>query len=273
MNINSIYYSLLLLLLSTSCEKVIDLNLPAQPPTPVIEGILLENSPPRVLVSHTMNIFDKDSIKEVTNAQVFLSDDLNQRDTLVYSGRGLYTSNNLTGTVGRTYTLEVVIDDQRYNANSTLLPTVPLDSITLELDSVNHFSTSQTRNSYYNISVHLKDPATTTNYYLAEMFYIPQNGSNMIYKRRKIAFSDRYKNGQSISIPILSTEIASGDQVIAVLYSIDQPIFEYFLSLNDATLGGSFTAAAPANPKSNFSAGALGYFQASSISTQQFFIP
>jgi hypothetical protein len=48
------------------------------------------------------------------------------------------------------------------------------------------------------------------------------------------------------------------DTVQMELDAIDRPVYDYFYTLNQSTLNGQ--SAAPANPVSNFSNNALGYF-------------
>jgi hypothetical protein len=50
------------------------------------------------------------------------------------------------------------------------------------------------------------------------------------------------------------------DTIQMQLDAIDKPVYDYFNTLQQSTL--SQTTAAPANPISNFSNGALGYFSA-----------
>ena len=183
----------------------------------------------------------------VSDAQVSISDDLNHRETLSRVAPGIYQGSSLIGTVGRTYTLEVVVDDKRYTARSTMPPTIPIDSIGLDL-----FFIQRLLPAIYN--------------------YRTQN-TNSFPISRKFTFSDRFNNGQAVAYPLFKLDITSGDVIDVTLYSVDEPVFEYFRTLDDAGLGNSFTAAAPANPRTNISGGALGYFQAASRTTTTRLIP
>lgn len=266
-------YSLLILLFVSSCQKVIELDLPPQDPKPVIEALLYENSPAIVFLSETLDIFNEDEITPIENAQIYLTDDRNQRDTIAMVGQGFYRGDRIVGTSGRTYILEVIIEGKRYEARSTLMPYVHLDSIKLEKDTFPFFPPSQITGEYYEVSVDFTDPPAPNNYYLIDVFYNPQSSSDGFPRSRKIPFSDRSSNGQALSVSIFNIYAESGDDIQAYLYPVDPPVFEYFQSLDDASLGSSFTSAAPANPKTNFSGGALGYFQASPISVQVRSIP
>jgi hypothetical protein len=68
-----------------------------------------------------------------------------------------------------------------------------------------------------------------------------------------------------------SSAISSGDYVTVALQSIDKGVYEYFRTLNQANNSGQ--SATPANPVSNFSNGALGYFSAYAVKVKSIFIP
>ncbi|MCW3126192.1 MAG: hypothetical protein JWO03_1850, partial [Bacteroidetes bacterium] len=59
--------------------------------------------------------------------------------------------------------------------------------------------------------------------------------------------------------------INENDTIQMELDAIDKPVYEYFNTLNESTINS--LSAAPANPPSNFSNNALGYFSAYSPTT------
>ncbi|HYH13663.1 MAG TPA: DUF4249 domain-containing protein, partial [Flavisolibacter sp.] len=62
-------------------------------------------------------------------------------------------------------------------------------------------------------------------------------------------------------------EIKSGDRIRVELQTIDQPVYKYWYSLWQGATGGG-NAASPANPLSNLSGSALGYFSAHALSSK-----
>ena len=69
-----------------------------------------------------------------------------------------------------------------------------------------------------------------------------------------------------------STYLVRGDQLQVNMYSVDSNVYNYFYQLNQSNSGGTFDAS-PANPTSNISNGAYGYFSAHTINTAQVIVP
>jgi hypothetical protein len=58
------------------------------------------------------------------------------------------------------------------------------------------------------------------------------------------------------------------------MYCIDSSVYNYFFQLAQSSGAGAFnTTASPANPTSNISNGAYGYFSAHTISSQTELVP
>ncbi|STC94109.1 DUF4249 domain-containing protein [Chryseobacterium carnipullorum] len=56
----------------------------------------------------------------MTGAQVVLSDNTGQTETLQYVGDGKYKTTNFTGVTGRTYTLKIQAEGKQYTAQSSM---------------------------------------------------------------------------------------------------------------------------------------------------------
>ena len=136
-------------------------------------------------------------------------------------------------------------------------PIVPLDSITFQHD--NRFSST-----YIEPVAHFQDPAGIANYYTFNEFV---NGKklNIIFP-----FDDRLSDGKYISQQIYSdsSHVNIGDIVILQMNCVDKNIWNYFNTLTQAISNDS-QALSPANPISNISNNALGYFSAASITSKQ----
>lgn len=257
-------------LLAVSCEKVIDIKVPNNEPVLVIESYIEEDSLCFVQLSTTIDIFDGQIPPFVENATITLADDLGNQEMLLYDFSGRYYGMSMRGQVGRTYTLSVSVDGKEYQASSSLLPVVPIDSISVEeADTFGFFATD-----LKDVRLHYTDPSTAQNSYITKFVYIPNpNNDDAFFFERKYLLNDDNKNGQANSVFLFSQPIESGDVIVAELRSIDQAVFDYFFSIEDALTGNSFTSAAPANPKTNWSNGALGYFGAWSKSMDFLIVP
>lgn len=262
------------LLLISSCQKVIDIKLDGNEPVPVIEAYIEEDSLCVVQLSSTIDIFDAELPSFVTDAVITISDDQGNNETLLYSDLGTYRGISLRGVVGRTYFLSVTIDGTEYKASSSMKPVVPIDSLVIETDPNFFPPGSLTPFTYQSVNLHYTDPSTAKNSYLLKFVYAPSsNNDNAYFIDRKYLFNDDNKNGQAESVTLFSQELESGDVIIAELYSIDQAVFDYYFSIEDALTSNSFTSAAPANPTTNLSNGALGYFGAWSKDIEFLLVP
>ncbi|HKZ66576.1 MAG TPA: hypothetical protein VJ111_09490, partial [Chitinophagaceae bacterium] len=67
-------------------------------------------------------------------------------------------------------------------------------------------------------------------------------------------------------------DIKSGDTVKLDMLCIDPAVYKYWYSVNQSATGNS-QSASPANPVSNISGGALGYFSAHTIQTKTLLVP
>ena len=96
-----------------------------------------------------------------------------------------------------------------------------------------------------------------------------KNGNYENNMENFVIFDDRINDGQHLEVTVVQRVFKVGHTAKIELISLDKGAYEYFRSFQDliTTNPGS---AAPANPTSNFTNGALGYFSAwssNSIST------
>ena len=234
----------------TACKKDIHLNLQSAAGLVVIEGNVTNDSGPYyVVVSRTITFYDSNNIVPITNAKVIMTDNAGNRDSLVpFYYPGLYATQTIQGTVGRTYHLSVTVDGKEYDATSTMNPPVPSDSVGIQYFA---FAGKQFWQPY----CLFKDPAGIANYYNALLY--------VNYKRQSKTnpFNDQFDNGLTVHSYVSPDFFVNlNDTVQVELDAIDQPIYNYWYTLNNSTL--SSLSAAPANPVSNFSNNALGYFSA-----------
>jgi hypothetical protein len=119
-------------------------------------------------------------------------------------------------------------------------------------------SMGSTSSEYVNVMYN--DPLETGNYY---RFVQYTNGTKEkeIYTR-----NDDLSNGRLTTVTLFThdgRELQQGDCITIELQSIDAAVYKYWYSLGmDADVGQSST---PANPETNLSGGALGYFSAHTV--------
>lgn len=250
----------ILIFLFYSCQKVVTLKLNTVSPQIVIQGEVTDSAGPySITINQTVDFYADNVFPPVSGAIVKISDDDGVTDSLIEYSPGIYSTHMLQGRPGATYTLSVFAQHTNYSAVSTMPMPVRLDSVTFE--STNGFG-----NQRVNAIVNFQDPAGIKNYY---QFIEYINGK--LFNKEIFVFDDRLSDGKYISTTLRtdSSYLNTGDQLKVKMYSIDENVYNYFLQLRESSGTGAFNStASPANPTSNITGGALGYFSAHTTQTQ-----
>ncbi len=255
---------LFLLVLLFGCEKVIDVDLNEVSPNIVIEANLIGRpGAVEVKITKTGDYFGTSPLENVSGATVVLDDDAGNHFELPEIEEGIYGREKLHPVPGRTYTLTVEVEGEEYVASSTLHPAVEITS----LDYFYEEGQSYFDDGYYLILI-LQDPADEENYYRIKTW---KNGRSKNDAGNLILFTDRYVEGKEVQITMRGTVFKNGSIARVQLISLDKGAFEFYRTFDEvaSTNPGS---AAPANPKSNFSNGALGFFSAWSFDEKEIII-
>jgi hypothetical protein len=246
--------------LFTSCQKVVTLNLNNVAPQIVIQGEVTNGPGPyTITINQTVDFYANNVFPALSGAVIEIDDGQGVTDSLTETSPGVYSTHILQGRPGNTYSLSVFVQNISYSAVSTMPQPVLLDSLTLE-------STSGFGQQRINAMVNFQDPAGIPNYY-EFVEYI--NG--LSFKNNIFVLNDRLSDGKYISTTLRtdSAYINYDDQVEVKMYSVDENTYNYFNQLKESSGTGAFNAtASPANPTSNISGGALGYFSAHTTQTK-----
>ncbi|MDR3653907.1 MAG: DUF4249 domain-containing protein [Paludibacter sp.] len=245
--------SIFLLFLLPSCQKVIELNLSNSTPALVIQGNVYDHQGPyAITISKTVNFTNTNTFPTVSNATVTINDDAGNAETLNETTAGTYLTSKLRGTPGRTYTLTVTLDGKTYTSISTMPNPVRIDTIYLKK---NIFGNGDV------IDINFMDPPNADNYYRIIQFI------NDTLKAGVNIANDKLYQGKEISYSLSATTLSGnnplkkGDKIAIQLECIDKGVFEYFRT----SRGNNGQSASPANPVSNITNGALGYFSACTV--------
>jgi hypothetical protein len=237
-----------------SCKKIVTLKLDKAPAQFVIQGEVTNSPGPyTVTINQSANFYADNIFPAVSNAIIRISDNQGTTDSLTETSPGKYTTHILQGEPGNTYTLSVRIQDQSYTAVSTMPEPVPLDSITFQ-------TTSGFGEKRISAIVNFQDPPGIKNHY---QFLESINGQP--FTKDMFGFDDRLSDGKYISntLRMDSAYLNKGDQLKVSMNCIDENVFNYFYQLDQSSGNGAFNStASPANPASNISGGAYGYFSA-----------
>lgn len=261
----NIYFILLsVILLATSCEEVIDLDLKNATPVVVIEANLNDSfGPQSVKISQTKPFTEDNTVIPITNATVILKD-LTDNRTYNYTntaGSGNYVSEDLKGKPGNNYQMLVTINNKVYEAQCAMPQKVALDSL-----SVTELSFFGTKQKY--VQVNYNDPQNFVNQY---NYVLSVNGK---IRNGYYVDSDRFNNGKKVTNTIFNAdpELEKGDQVKLEFQCIDMTIYRYYFAISQIS-GNGGPPTAPSNPDSNFNNGALGYFSAHTSESKTIVIP
>lgn len=262
---NKIVNVLLLMVIAiifASCEKVIDVNLKNASSVIVIEGSVTNNIDSQyVQIGRSVNFNQSNEFPDVTGAVVTITDNTGRVVTLRERRPGFYMARNFTGNPGNTYSLKVLADGKEYTAKSTMPSQVNLDSIGV---SVTTFFDEERKS----IQLIYNDPADVKNYY---RFKLKVNG---ISSDNIFPFDDSFTDGRSVNRELFDFDLdaKSGDVAEIEMHCIDAVVFRYWQGVDqNQSRGGAATT--PANPVSNISNGALGYFSAHTVQHEEIVVP
>jgi Domain of unknown function (DUF4249) len=261
----------------SSCEKVIDIDLNESDNKLVIEGKINNQGECTVKLTQAKSYNQNNEFPGVTDAIVVIFDNQGNSDTLEQGIAGMYYSDQIIGTPGVTYSLNVNWNNQNYTSVCRMPELVQIDSLSLRKEVFFVDTTLIT-------IIHFKDPANSNNYY-RYLYSINDLSANTDY----FVESDKFYNGLDVEtrIPIFELSPNGGpgggpggpggpgnpgpgpitpDTLKIEMWGIDKSMELYYRTLSATIDASSGQQAAPANPESNITGNALGYFSAYSIS-------
>ncbi len=259
--INKFLFFLLSIVVFSSCEKVIELDLADAEPTIVIEAQLKEgNEGLKVFITKSASYYTTDLPESVEDAIVTLSDDEGNNYSASHLENGVYIA-SVSAEAGTTYTLSVLVDGETYIAESTLPEAVELMSLETEFQTA-----VGPVDEGYVVYFRYQDTPDIQNYYRV-LHYI--NDEPQLEGSDLQILNDGRNDGLEPRLPIFQHTFQIGEKITVELINLDRAGHDYFSSLSDLIGGGGpgGGTVAPGNPKSNWSNDALGYFSAYSSST------
>lgn len=264
-------------LLFAGCEKEITVNLPDSEKKVVVEGAIEQGKHPYVLLTRSSPYFapigDFTDNLFVTDATVIISDGiitdtmqgaLNNEIYKPYPAFA-YTSELITGEVGRSYYLTVLAEGKTLTATTTIPQPIALDSLWFKEDL------GANDDSLGYVWAHLTDPDTIGNAYrwYSQIFgkqqrLLPAYGS---------VFNDKFINGESFdfaynpsgdpfeppdpnALPLFYFGV--GDTVAVKFCTIDHDSFTFLNTMENIRYSSGNPFAAPGSVFTNIKGGGLG---------------
>ena len=259
--VNLLFAILLISILFSSCEKVIDIPLQQSDLKIVVEGTIIDKLQPfSIRITATQDFFSKEKAPVVTDATVYIIDNTGITDTLFYTTDGVYkTHTNRIAVVGRTYNLLILRGGNTYTAQTEMQPKFKMDSLNYYYAEANAFIPAG-----FKIIMSGQEPPEPGNFL---RIIALKNDSIVVDPFKYIVYDDVFVNGSYI-VSELPYNFQYNDSVQIVTLGITKGYNNYLVALStQQSNSGSPFDSPPANPPSNLSKGAIGYFTAASVDT------
>jgi hypothetical protein len=277
----ALIYSLSILLSSVlfSCRQVVDWELPDSEPAIVVQSEISNVEQYwTVNLSMTQSYFSNQDPPTIIDAEVSITDDMGNRDTLFHSGNGLYETRDLkTCEVGRKYTLNIKHAGKEYFATEELRSQLPFDTVgAIYNPGIEGFAEpgyylveiaqeSEEIGDFYQWRVYRNDTLLDDFYIIdtdefADFSYFNQNFD---IDRASLDYLPR-------PFPYL---MEIGDSVRLEQLCISKNYFDFLFEIEaQRSKEGSPFDAPPSNPISNISNGAFGYFSVVNEISKEFVV-
>jgi hypothetical protein len=266
--------SILILLITAlaGCDEPIKLDLDQTPSKLVIEGQVTDVPGMQfVRVTRSLGFYQSGDAQRVSDALVTIKDDTGEQVQFVHNPGGAKDSvgyyravSGFVGVIGRTYTMTVQLDASTFTASDKLLPVTKFDSISYR---PNEFLDRDipSDGKFEELLMYAKEPQDTEDNYLFKFY---RNNSLIYTDPGDVYIFNDYGIGERIDGVASPVYYAPGDTARAEMYSITRDGYLFYNDLSTIlnSDGGMFSPP-PANPRSNISGGALGFFQVSARAT------
>lgn len=287
MKLKLYFLGFLLTLLISGCEETIILDVRQTPPRLVIEGLVTDQVKHQVVrLRRTVSFYSEGPSPGVAGALVEVTDSEGNTFAYVHNPRnhpdsvGIYLSENPYAAelnmVGgepdwsnlRTYQLQVILDGEIYTATDELRPVSDDFTVSYRLDTDR--AEDEDEEDIYEVLYTVTEPQDSKDFY---QFRIYRNDTISNADGSELYYADDTIIGEEIVEVPAPGFYALQDTVRAEVYSISRAMYNYYLD-SDILInsdGGMFSPP-PANPRNNWDQEVLGYFQVSSVISDEVII-
>lgn len=292
------YISIILTIITLSCEKYPDISVPSEEPKLVVNSLFTPDSIWSVKVSYSQGIRNFDAIQYEPDAEVKLFDSKNELiETLSYKSDGIYQSKTLKPLQGEKYSVKVESNDKKVLADSYAPYPVQISDLKISKDKSMDESYNK-QEDYILFNFTLNDDADTDNYYIAMFEYrhtlyddrLPDNwvikpsdmsleGNDNIFEVfqnkswifNRVLFTDELFNGQQkeIKLKTKAKRLSAPGKYTKIslkVYTCSKSMYRYLKSYYYQLSGDSYQSAYnPVTVESNIENG-FGVFGGYSVS-------
>ena len=259
-----------LIILLTSCQEVIDVDLNSSSPQVVIEGNINSNNKEAIVkISYSINFDETNNFPKIENYLVKIKDNINEY-ILDEIEPGIYQKDIPQIETGAEFELLVEGNQQQFSSKSSLQPYVNFDSLIVikNTTSTSGPGSGGKKGFNYEVKVRYKDPIGQKNYY---RFVLSLNGD---VSDNNYVYDDRLTDGKSIETTLLgiNNKFEPGDTIKIEMQTIDRNVYEYFKGFG-TNFGKFQPSSTPANPLNNIIGSKLGYFNVHTSQIKSFILP
>ncbi|MEM6813034.1 MAG: DUF4249 domain-containing protein [Bacteroidota bacterium] len=229
---------LLLVLIFTSCEDVIEVDVQTAPSRLVIEASLdwekgSSGNEQTIRLSTSTAYFDTIQYVPVSDASVKVVNDADLTEFVFEDqGNGDYIITDFIPVLNQSYTLEVIYNEERYTATETLTPVVDILEVTQSTER--GFD-----DKVLEVNITFNDPVGETNYYL---FRYKEEGDLLVGLEGQ---RDEFIDGRTFTWYFEKIddeddgveEFVAGDRVFVDFFGISKEYYD-FISILTAQTGG-----------------------------------
>lgn len=243
-----------------ACQEKIELDLTEEGKKVTVEAyVCTEIDSSYVKLSFSAPFLNQNAIENITNASVQVVEEANPNPIVfTHVDKGLYRAPaGFKGNSGKNYELSIIVDGITYKSTSRLDSMFTVDpDLRSEFRAADGFIEEGYAITYFSIDNRSQPKYTWF-----------QFGKNDTINEQEITFDNvNITTGQSVPFELPFFRPVSGDSVMLIFRSVDRNVYDYLnaLFVLRSAAPGPFQTP-PANPPTNISNGAIGYFVCSDV--------
>jgi len=231
-------FLILMLVVLSSCEEIIDVDLQDEAPRLVIEASIdwekgTTGNDQLIKLNMSTPFFETASITAVEGALVSVTNDSTD-DVFVFAdtGEGNYTTSEFIPILNDTYTLEVIHDGETYAASEALVSVAPINEIRQSIEG-------GFNDEIIDLNLYFDDPVNEENFYFSKLL---REGDTFTELN---TLSDRFIDGNEVFIIFEKdgysdndSEFLPGDVVKIELLGVSEQFYGFMEILIEQYYGG-----------------------------------
>ncbi|WP_452222987.1 DUF4249 domain-containing protein [Lacinutrix chionoecetis] len=226
-----LFYVLISLFITTSCQDVIEVEVPNAPPRLVIDASLnwfeaTSGAYQTIKLSLSAPFFNN-QIPQATGADVYVTDTQNTIYNFIDSNNnGTYECFTFIPQLNETYTINITYNNETYTGTETMKSVTQIDYV--EQNNEGGFTGDEIE-----IKAFYTDPADQENYYFFE--FKEEFETNPYLD----VYDDEFTNGNQIFAFYTNPDTQVGNQIAIKNYGVSRQFYEFmFLLLQQTSEGG-----------------------------------